>query len=161
MAASTTAADLVQHLQWNEEGLVLVTAADEDRFAIKVRRAVEILQQAGRREEFRDQFKLLLGVLAGWLKDRSDIERAFLTQRDGAFSFVVMRSVCEYDDDFEDELSTIDFHIANDTDLNLIKMDAIALPPVSDAAVRSFLDPDFVMEYATHGNRSRSSEASE
>jgi len=151
MATTTTGA--VQ-LRWDmKDGLVVVTAEDQDRFAIKVRRAIEILQQGDHADKFGTEFQLLLRLLAEWLKDRSGIEKAFLTHRDGALSFVVVRSSCEYDDDFEDALSDLDVDIAADTDLSLIKMDAIALPPASETALRSFLDPEFTFEYVGHGHR--------
>jgi hypothetical protein len=143
-------------LDWESaDGLVTVTPKDQDRFSIKVRRAIEILQQTQRAEEFARQFNLLLRMLAEWLQGRSDVERAYLTHRDGALAFVVMRAFCEYDDAFEDSLSEVDYQIANDADLNLIKMDAVGLPLASDNAVSSFLDPNFTLEYVGHGDRSR------
>ena len=153
---TTTATSPVQ-LDWAEkDGLVVVTPSDGDRFGIKVQRAIEILQQAARAEEFGHQFNLLLRVLAEWLKGRTDVDRAYLTQRDGALAFVVIRSSCEYDDGFEDALSDLDYSIANDTDLNLIKMNALGLPLASDGAVGSFLDESFTLAYVAHGNRSGS-----
>jgi hypothetical protein len=149
---ATAASDVIQ-LHWDmKDGLLTVTPEDEDRFSIKVGRAIELLQQANRAEDFRRQFTLLLRELARWLKDRSDVERAFLTLRDGALVFVVVREFCEYDDAFEDALSELDYSVANDADLDLIKMDAIGLPPASDRALSSFLDPAFTLEY---GHRSR------
>ena len=159
MATDTTSSSVVQ-LRWDmKDGLVVVTPQDEDRFCIKVGRAIEILQQAGHAEEFKRQFNLLLRVLAEWLKDRDDIKRAYLTHRDGALAFVVIRESPQYDDDFEDALSDLDYEIANDADLDLIKIDAIALPCVSDTAVSSFLDPGFMLEYAGHGKGSGSHSA--
>lgn len=140
-------------LRWDmRDNLVTVSPEDENRFCIKVRRAIEILQQADRKEEFREQFNLLLRVLARWLNDQHDIDKAFLTQRDGALAFVLVRKSSAYDEDFEDALSDLDFNVANDPDLNLIRMDAIALPNVSESAVGSFLDPNFRLEYVGHGN---------
>lgn len=160
MATDTTSPSSVVRLRWDmKDGLVVVTPQDEERFCIKVHRAIEILQKADRAEEFTRQFSLLLRLLAEWLKDRADIERAYLTHRDGALAFVVIRKSCQYDDDFEDVLSDLDYGIANDADLNLIKMDAIALPCVSDTAVSSFLDPGFTLEYVGHGERSGSHSA--
>ena len=150
MATSTTG---TVQLRWDmKDGLVVVTPEDQDRFVIKLRRAIEMLQQGDHADKFSHQFSLLLRLLAEWLTDRSDIERAFLTYRDGSLSFVVVRSLCKYDDDFEDALSDLDFDIASDADLNLIKMDAIALPPASETALRSFLDPEFTFEYVAHGH---------
>jgi len=159
MATGTTST--VHQLRWNGEGVVIVTPEDSDRFGVKLHRAIEVLQQADHADEFKRQFNLLLCVLAGWLKDRSDIDRAFLTHRDGVLAFVVVRASCEYDDDFEDALSSLDFSVANDADLDRIKMDAITLPPASDSAIRSFLAPGFVIEYIGNGDRGGSHSAGE
>ncbi len=158
--ASTTSST-VHQLRWNDEGVVMVTPEDEDRFSVKIHRAIEVLRQASHADEFKRQFSLLLRLLAGWLKARSDIDRAYLTHRDGVLMFVVLRTSCEYDDDFEDALSSLDFSVANDADLDKIKMDAITLPPASESAISSFLAPDFVIEYTSHGDRSGSHSSGE
>jgi hypothetical protein len=159
--ATAATPDVVVQLDWvMKNGIVTVTPRDQDRFTIKVDRAIEILQQAARADKFKLQFNLLLRELGKWLNDRNDVSHAYLTQRDGALAFVVVRSSCEYDDDFEDNLSDFDYQIANDPDLDLIKMDAIALPNASIGAVFSFIDQDFVLEYVHHGNRGRPHSAS-
>ena len=150
----------VVQLDWSEkDGVVVVTAKDQDRFCIKVHKAIEILQQASRAEEFTRQFNLLLRTLASWLNGRDDVTRAYLTHRDGALAFVVVRTAVAYDDAFEDALSHLDFQTANDADLNLIKMDAIGLPLVSAEALSSFLDQSFTLEYTGHGDRGGSHSA--
>ncbi len=152
VVADTLRSSVLQ-LDWRmENGLVTVTPMDQSRFVIKVRRAVEILQQADRAELFGRQFDVLLSSLAQWLQDRRDIAFAFLTQRDGALAFVVVRTDSKFDDQFEDALSDLDYQIANDPDLNLVKMDAIGLPFVSRDAVNSFLDDTFALEFS-HGER--------
>jgi hypothetical protein len=146
----------VVRLNWTQEdGVVIVTPHDEDRFLIKLGRAIQALQRADEAEKFRDQFDLLLRLLAEWLTDRNDVADAYLTLRDGRFSFVVVRKDAKCDDAFEDELSELDQRLAKDVDLDLIKLDAISLPSVSEEARTSFLDPDFTLQYA-HGERSRS-----
>jgi hypothetical protein len=152
----------VVRLDWatDEDGTIVVTPrGDQGRFAMKVRRAIEILQLVGVQfERFSDQFALLLRILAEWLKNHQDeILAAYLTGRDGALVFVIVRKRCEFDDKFEDVVSDLDFRIANDSDLELIRMDAIALPCASQEAVASFIDPRFVLEYSGDGIRSGSS----
>ncbi len=152
VVADTSRSSVLQ-LDWRmENGLITVTPMDQSRFVIKVRRAVEILQQADRVELFEKQFDVLLTSLAQWLEQRSDIAFAFLTQREGALAFVVVRTDSKFDDQFEDSLSDLDYRIANDPDLNLLKMDAIGLPLVSRDAVNSFLDDAFALEFS-HGER--------
>ncbi|MGD0900787.1 MAG: hypothetical protein ABR915_23385 [Thermoguttaceae bacterium] len=125
---------------------------------MKVKRAIEILQLVGVQFEiFSDQFALLLRVLAEWINDHRDaILAAYLTGRDGALVFVIVRNRCEFDDAFEDLVSDLDFRVANDSDLGFIRMDAIALPLASQAAVASFIDPRFVLEFSGDGIRNRS-----
>ncbi len=126
----------------NADGHVTVTPSNEDRFTIKVERAIELLQQSSRREEFERQFKLLLKVLGEWLENSSEIKQAFLTLRDGGICLVVVRENAPYDAEFEDSLSDLDYDIANDSDLDLIQFTAIALPPVSDESLNTFLNED-------------------
>ncbi len=107
---------------------------------------------ASQADSFTAQFNLLLRTLAKWINDTSGIARAYLTLRDGTLAFVVIRESSEYDDEFEDALSELDFRISKDPDLGLIKIDAMALPSASEASVSSFLDEGFVFEYVWHGN---------
>ena len=156
MATAELSTSVVQ-LDWSmKDGLVTVTPKDQARFCVKVSKAIEILQQAGRADTFTRQFNLLVQRLAEWIQGRNDV-RASLSNtsrwgpclRRGATS-------CAYDDEFEDALSALDFQIANDLDLDLVKMDAIGLPLASVEAVRSFLDQGFTLEYIGHGDRSES-----
>lgn len=140
-------------LEWSEQdGQIVVTTRDGDRFIIKLNRAIEILRVADK-DQFPKQFHLLSRVLAEWIRDHSGIRAAYLTVRDGALAFIVVRDMCEYDEDFEDALSALDLAVANDPDLNLIKLNTVALPAASQDAVSSFLDPEFLFIYQ-HADRS-------
>lgn len=152
----------VVQLDWaDEDGIVTVTPQNENRFNIKLRKAIEILQLADKMDQFRQQFKLLLDVLGRWLKDRRDVARAFVTVRDGGLAFVLVRDSSEYDEAFEDAVSDLDYRLANDVDLDLIELDAIALPGASDEAIASFLDPRFTLSYVPYGGREGSHSAGE
>ena len=144
----TTSVATTVTLDWeNEDGNVTVTPADQDRFAIKMRRAIQILQVADKVDQFEQQFNLLLSELGRWLSERNDIERSHVTLRDGAFAFVVIRSDAAYDEEFEDDLSALDFRLANDVDLELVSLFTIGLPIASEASISSFLDPTFTLTY--------------
>lgn len=140
-------------LDWFAENeTVVVTPRDQKRFEVQLDRAIEVLQRASQEDRFQKQFRLLLNHLASWLQGRDDIRDAFVTLRDGALAFVVVRNVREYDEKFEDELSELDFEIANDIDLDLVNLNGIALPSVSEEALKTFLDQRLVLRYV-HGNR--------
>ena len=141
-------------LNWSDQdGMVTITPRDENRFAIKIRRAVELLQIGDKIDEFKQQFQLLHSILIHWGVERQDVSAAYLTMRDGSLAFVVIRNVTQYDEDFEDSLSDLDIAIANDADLDLIRLHTLSLPLVSEEAVASFLDPAFTFHYF-HGNSS-------
>lgn len=121
---------------------------DKKRFAVQKEAAIEFLRVAHRAKQFEKQLNLLLGNLAEWINaNREHIRDAYLTLQDGSLAFVVVRNVARYDAAFEDALTDLDFEIANDPSLGLIKLNAVALPPVSGEALLSFLDRRFVLSY--------------
>lgn len=133
-------------LDWSDEdGVVTVTPRDQQRFLIKVRKAIDVLRQSNAAEQWTKQFDLLVRRLAEWLNARQDVANAYVTLRDGAVAFVVIRNECRYDDEFEDALSELDLALANDLDLDLIKLNSIALPPVSMEALDTFVDSNVVL----------------
>jgi hypothetical protein len=145
------AVGFAQQLVWREEdGQVTVTARDQDRFVVGLHRAVEALKQVAKAEQFKKQMNLLLRIIAEWLKEAKCVDKAYLTLRDGILSLVIVRKSVEYDEKFEDALSELDIAIANDVDLDLIRMSSIALPMASDEALASFLNPEFTAEIV-HG----------
>ncbi len=161
MASVSQAAQCFQ-LTWSEtdHGSITVTPPDEDRFNIKLNRAIEFLQQANRVDQFKQQFNVLLKVLVTWVKGRQDVKNASLTLRDGGLSFVVVRSESRYDEQFEDELSELDFKIANDVDLDLIKLDVLGLPPASEEALQTFFDPNFRLTLFSNADTERTKPSS-
>lgn len=130
------------------EGQLVVTPSDGDRFVVKIGKAIELLRQHDR-SQFDDQFRLLLRQLGEWLNRNDHWHRALLTGGEGVLRFIVVRDEVAADDAITDALSDLDQEIANDPDLNLIKLNATALPLVSDEALQSFVDPSLVLEYAS------------
>ncbi len=147
MTTMTEAASQALHLKWDEKDrTIVVVPEDQDRYVVKVGRVIELLGLASRADRFQQQLTLLQRELAGWLQNTDGIKQAFLTLRDGALLFVVIRNQPVYDESFENSLSDLDFRIANDPDLELIEMNVIALPPLSRSSLDSFLDPVFILE---------------
>jgi hypothetical protein len=139
-------------LKHDDQGYVTVVPSDEDRFTINIRHAVQSLSVSSRLEEFRDQFNLLLKELGQWLSLRDDWRDAFVTLRDGALVFVVVRNSVLYSDEFEDDLSDLDIRIANDQALELVRIHSVALPPVPACTLDTFLDSRFTIGIA-HAER--------
>ena len=129
-------------LDWHDASeVVQVRPRDRQRFELQKDRAIEILQAAKKADRFQKQFEFLLNKLAGWANRwQAKISSASVTLQDGALAFVVVQKSEKYDEDFQDELSELDFSIANDVDFGLMKLTTLLLPNVSGEALESFLD---------------------
>lgn len=140
-------------LDWFAEGdVVRVVPRNQKRFEIQKDRAIEILHRGRDVDRFNSQFALLLDRLAQWISDRKDkIAQAIVTLHDGVLAFVVVRRQAKYDEQFQDDLAEFDFNLANDADLDLMKLQTLALPNVTGDALVSFLDERLVLSY--HGDR--------
>jgi hypothetical protein len=136
-------------LKWEQkDGTIVVTPNDQDRYLVKVGKAIEILRQHEREQQFGRQFSVLNKRLAAWLEEHSDkCARAFLTAGESTLRFIVVRKEVRFDSEITDALSELGVEIANDPDLNLIKVATRALPFASDEALQSFLDTEFLIEF--------------
>lgn len=135
-------------LKWeHRDGNLVVTPNDQDRFVVKVGKAIEILRQYNRQEQFEKQFDLLIKELVAWLEaHKGRWHRAFLTSGESILRFIVVRQQVKFESDLTDALSDLGVKIANDTDLELIRLSTRALPLVSEEALQSFLDASFTIE---------------
>ncbi len=142
----------VIEIDWYDEtDDVVVNPRDQLRFTIQKDRAIEALRLAKDSERFSLQFQLLLGRLARWHKEHSDaIGAAIVTLQDNSLMFVVKQSVNKYDEQLQDDAAELDFSIAQDADLDLVRLRVVMLPPVDNDAIGSFLDPRMVFQFP-HG----------
>jgi len=130
---------------------IVVTPRNQKRFTIQKDRAIEALRVVKDSEGFGLQFGLLLEKIARWVKEReSSIRTAIITLQDNSLVFVVVQSNVPYDEELQDDLAELDFAIAQDADLDLIRLRTVTLPPVDTDALGSFLDPRMVLQYQ-HG----------
>ncbi len=130
-------------------GTVLVVPADQDRFALTVEEAVKACRAYERAATFQRQFKILLRMLADWIREhRANVGEAYVTVRDAGLLFLVVKQSAAYDDTFEDELTQLDLAVAQDPNLDLIRLSVLAVPPASQEGVESFLAPGFTLQYA-------------
>jgi hypothetical protein len=148
-------ATTVIQLTWQQrDGDLVVTPSDQDRFMVKVGRAIEILRLRKREEQFSNQFNLLIKRLACWLENHTGIwDRAFLTAGESVLRFIVVRKQVRFDEKATDALSDLGIEIANDPDFDLIKLGTRALPLASNEALQSFLDCSFTIEFNGDGTR--------
>jgi hypothetical protein len=145
---SQQASGIVQLNISNKDGLVTVTPSSQDRFNIKVDRAIEACVGAAHEDRFRQQLTLLFKRLASWLLERpSKFTTAFVTLRDGCLLFLVVTRHATYDGAFEDDLSALDIELANDPDLDLITIHTMAIPSVSEVALAGFVKKSVALEF--------------
>lgn len=95
--------------------------------------------------KYRDQLNLLREKLLTWLEGHKEaVAGAFVTNRPKGLMFVIVQKSCEHDAAFDDEVSALDVKIANDPDLPLIRMDAIAVPFAGNEALASLIGDEAV-----------------
>jgi len=141
----------ILHLDYQQrDGTVVVVPADEDRFALTVEEAVKACRAYEQASAFRHQFQILLRELADWIgQHRNQVAEAYVTVRDAGLLFLVVKKSPEHDDTLEDQLTELDLAVAQDPNLNLIRLSVLAIPPVSHEGIDSFLAPGFTLQY-TH-----------
>lgn len=140
----------MQQLRYQDrEGVVVVTPDDEDRFAITVGAAIQACHAFEQQKVFEHQFTIVLKRLAKWVQEtQAEIAGAYVTVRDNGLLFLVVRKSPQYDACFEDKLTELDLEVANDPNLNLIRLSVLAIPEASDDAVASFWAPGHTLEYS-------------
>lgn len=133
----------------SEENTVIVLPDDLDRFEIQKSRAIEVLKAAHKEGMFDKQFRLFLDKVGVWVSGHNDkIRDALVTLQDGSLIFLVVAKESEVDDELQDSLTSLEFEIANDVDLDLIQLDTLYLPPASDSSIASFIDPQVALKIA-------------
>ena len=121
---------------------ISVLSEDLDRFSVKKDRAIQVLQADHRREIVEKQFNLIFQIMRKWLPGfKSQIDRAYVTTKNGCLFIVVVSSQAQYDEKLQDAVSDIEYTMSNDVNLDLIRIESIVLPLTSDEALASFMDP--------------------
>ncbi|MEA2064510.1 MAG: hypothetical protein U9P14_12475 [Gemmatimonadota bacterium] len=147
MTVATTPA-IVQLCWVEKDKTVTVTPEDENRFVTNVEHAIKACKAYNEQIRFGRQFKELLEKLACWINlYQEKTELSIVTIRDSRLLFVVVRKDTAYDEEIESSLIDLDISIANDPELNLIKLSVIDLPNCSPESLMGFLDPQVQMVY--------------
>ena len=127
--------------QWVEEcPRCAVETEDEDRFVLTLGAAIEACRAFSHYETFVRQFRELHAQLSAWIQQHDrDIAEGYLTLRDGGLLFLVVQKSAAFNQELEDSLTDLDIKIAQDDDLNLIRLNVQALPQASEESIQSFL----------------------
>lgn len=116
-------------LAYSDQGTVVITRQDEDRFTLTIQSAVEACAIHAKREQLEARFRILLNRLAEWLRSRLDaIADAFLTERDGMLLFLVVMKKTRFDPQLEEDLTTLELQIQEDPQLEDLPFTTMAIP---------------------------------
>lgn len=140
MSTAATSQEPLQ-LDWRQQNRrIVVTPEDEDRYILTVQEAIRSCRVAEQSVLFDRQFRTLRDHLATWIRDNlPKIGRAFLTVHDGEWLFLVLTRLPKCDERFEEELTKLDLEVAQDRRFHLLRFNVLALPDVSEQALRSFI----------------------
>lgn len=126
----------------------LIAVHDKSRFEVQKDVAIKVLRAVPDRSRAVRQIDLLLERIGRWTSERREkLRDIYLTVQDSSFLLVLVQQAARHDDELEETLSELDVEIANDPDFELLKLNAILLPPVTEEALMSFLDPRFLLSY--------------
>lgn len=143
--------NLPQHiiqLTYNDQGTVVVTPRDEDRFALTIDAAIQACAIHVQREQQLTRFRLLLNRLAEWLRcqePKNKISRALLTERDGMLLFLVIMRGTRFDPELENDLTQLELDILDDPQLKDFPFTVMALPQLDEEQLKSFVNPQIVI----------------
>lgn len=130
-----------RHLSEEDIKGITVTMKSGDCFEIPLKDLARACQSQEKIETFARQVGTLMQRLGAWLIERAtEIHRAHLTIEPDGIMFVVVRNDKAFNPDFEDALSYLDLEVAQNADLDMIRLRVLALPYTSEDTVASFLD---------------------
>lgn len=131
---------------------VMVTKGGEDRFVVTQKQAVEACHTVSELGQSLTQFHELAKVLGEWInKHTARIFEARLAVGRSGLLFVVTQVAEEFDEVLMQELTELDIQVANNESFNLITMNVLAIPRVSEEATTAFVQKsgdDVFVSYA-------------
>ncbi|MBX9677205.1 MAG: hypothetical protein K2X38_00490 [Gemmataceae bacterium] len=102
--------------------------------------AIDACKASGKEDEFWRQFTEMRELLTNWLVDHQElIADAYITVRDSAILFLALQQSPSFNQELEDSLTELDLAIAHNPDLDLIRLNVLAIPKTSQASVESLL----------------------
>ena len=98
---------------------------------------------------FADQFSAMLEALSDWIHHHEDrIGSAYLTIRDNDILFLVMQQGVKYDRDLAEAITELDIELANSAEFDLLRLNTMSIPAVSQDSATAFLASGQVYTYA-------------
>lgn len=127
----------------------MVRLQNGDRFFVAIADAARACRALDHLAEFSEQFKRLFEVLKSWVAaNRQSVKSAYLSFRERDILLLVMQKGEAFDSNLADSLTELDLAIANNQEFNLLAMNVLSIPAVSDASTKAFLASGKVFRYA-------------
>lgn len=125
-----------------EEDTVRVVSRDKSRFEVQKDYAITVLRVANDHQgRFSKQFQLFMEQVQTWLNaHHGEVRRCMLTVRDSRMLLIAVPQNAHCNDGLEDALSEFDLRIFQDPSLDLIRVNTMVIPEVSNDALQSFVD---------------------
>lgn len=123
-----------------DDGRVVVTPEDQDRFVLAADRAVEACQMMNAglqlRQRFADEF---LARIFQWCQEHADrVSDCYVAMRDGTLTVFVMGPSAEYDFELDDPISELEAEVEDKG----WSSDIIQLPARDGDSRRAFFDEE-------------------
>ena len=133
------------------ESIQEVRPSDTQRYKVQTGKLTDVLRLRKQAREFSGQFELLQVILANWIHAHGKfIQKGMLTLQDDSLTFLVIQITSEYNEDLIDALADLAFEVADDPALDLIELNTLAIPPVSEESLQTFLDHRLALSYSGH-----------
>ncbi len=139
MSAIASKKPVVQ-LAWKDHvGTLVITDADESRFAVRIADAIVKLRAEASRDVVKEQFDLFFSEIQGWIEGRGDVSEAYVCCQPGEMVLLVVTNLDRYNAEFEDALSDFDMKLSNDPELDKLNVSVMSLPRMPSSALACFL----------------------
>lgn len=148
MSATATRSSIIL-LDASETNQVVVVPPNKDKFCLPIQQAIKACQATDNSYRCGQQFEALLERLSTWLTERkSRISSAAVTIRQSDILFYVVQKDVGRDSELADDLTSLDLEIANSIDYDLIELNVMSVPFVSEDSSSAFLSSGQVFHYA-------------
>lgn len=142
--ATTREAPII--LRAADGGMATVEPHDQDRFCMAINSLVSAAQARTQVEEFKRQLSHLVPRVGEWAAREPDIADSLFVPRGGRVLFVAFHRGTEFNVTLAERLAELEFEIAQDPSLGLIKFDTFAMSAYDDPT--SILGDGFTFKYA-------------
>jgi len=141
---SLTNDDLFIRISHDDERDVSFVTEDENRFFLSVSETIAAgrihIQRRDELNETAERVRALQKRAAMWWKSHSpDIKAAYLSYRQGRFTFLVIQKGVPLNEKLEQDLIELDIQLAKSLEVRPLSAEVMLLPECDDACIHTFV----------------------